>query len=791
MKSRLLVLCLALTLVCASAGLAANEPKVDSRFFGSTFAVSPDGTRIAYPVPSYDDFGSPVTQVWVSKLDGSDRKQVATMPDYWNISWYDKSHVAASQFDVNRIHILPIGKGKRRSLSLTDNFYWATISISPDGKWVAFNAIRKDVRKAGVFVLNTATGEVKKLSDDLVKSYVEWSPDSAKIVYGKGGYGNNYDLKVVDVATAVTTDLGVKGVGARWSPDGKWIAYTGNIVRGGSWYNGVPIDGAIVKTNLESKTSVTLTDDPVNIHDEKAGKWEVSGAISPQWSRDGNWIAYRRRHTVMKMPGYDHEMDEDQIWVMNSDGSGKRKVSDRWMPMAWAPDGKSLFLKDENGITRVMLDSEVKQTIATWSTPEIPAPKESDFKTIQSKHAVVEYAWVDPKWAKAILKIAETSRDIYANELHADMPDVVTVRIERVSGGRTNLWTDGESTMFLTIKSEADLAPPQESGVWNIYGISHELGHIAMYRRARMLGFPKGVAEGWAHYAGSAVTDEVYKKLGKNVWPVKYDYSEDGLKRLEKTASDPEALKDPVTKAAAAFYQAQQKYGLADVFASVNEALAGKPYGKDVMPLFIDALVKRSGDEKASQMFSEDLIVPKVEWKVASREINDQTTEGLIQEPDAGGITLKYDKDKSDGQRSTAGSGHAIMFKTPAGKWAVDGVSMFGSRYGEEIPPKDNFSIFILDGDFNVIKEVQEPYAKLERGDNKWYRFDFDPVSVPEGFYVCIYFDATYTKGFYMNYERKPKFHSKSALPWSFVYDVGDDGIFDWMIRAHLKRVGE
>ena len=345
--------------------------------------------------------------------------------------------------------------------------------------------------------------------------------------------------------------------------------------------------------------------------------------------------------------------------------------------------------------------------------------------------------------------------------------------------------------MFLTIKSEADLAPPQESGVWNIYGISHEMGHMAMYRRARLLGFPKGVPEGWAHYAGSAVTDEVYKRLGKSAWPAPYDYSQDGLKRLEKSVSDPEALKDPTSKAAAAFYQAHQKYGMPAVFASMNQATAGKPYGKDVMPLFVDALVKSSGDEKARQVFSEDLVVPKVEWRVASREINDLTTEGLIIEPDATGITLKYDKDKSDGQFSTAGSGHAIMFKTPPGKWSVDAVSLYGSRYGEDVPPKDNFSIFILDADFNLMKEIQEPYVRLEKGDNKWYNFDFAPVTVPEGFYVCIYFEPTYTKGFYMNYERKKKSHSKSALPWSFVNDIGDDGIFDWMLRAHLKKVSE
>jgi RNA polymerase sigma-70 factor (ECF subfamily) len=159
----------------------------------------------------------------------------------------------------------------------------------------------------------------------------------------------------------------------------------------------------------------------------------------------------------------------------------------------------------------------------------------------------------------------------------------------------------------------------------------------------------------------------------------------------------------------------------------------------------------------------------------------------MISDDDSTGVLLRYDNGKSDGKRSTSGSGHAVVFKRPAGDWAVDSVRMYGSRYGTDIPPKENFSIFICDQDFNVIKEIDEPYGKLETGDDKWYRFDFDPVKVPEAFYVCIYFNATYTKGFYMNFTNDvKKSHSTSALPWSFVYDVG--GTFDWMIRTHLTK---
>jgi hypothetical protein len=366
------------------------------------------------------------------------------------------------------------------------------------------------------------------------------------------------------------------------------------------------------------------------------------------------------------------------------------------------------------------------------------------------------------------------------------MPAVVGVTVSKDPSAQTSLWTDGESQIFLTLVSAGDLAPPQQSGCFQIYGICHELGHLAIYRRIKMLGLPAGVGEGWAHYAGSVVTDEVFKQRGKSLWPIPYDYSADGLPRLKAQAAEPEAFKDPTVKAAAAFYAAHQRCGAAKVFAAMNEATAGRPYGRDVMPRFLDALVKDTGDATCRTLFPEELTAPKVRWRVADREINDKAVEGLIADEDQAGVLLRYDDGKSDGQVSTAGAGHAVVFKRPPGAWALDAVEIYGSRYGADKPPDDNFSIFICDQDFNVITEIEEPYSRLERDDPKWYRFDFEPVKVPEGFYVCVYFNPTMYKGFYMNYDKRTsKVHSRAALPWSFVSDAQ----FDWMIRAHLRKL--
>jgi hypothetical protein len=133
---------------------------------------------------------------------------------------------------------------------------------------------------------------------------------------------------------------------------------------------------------------------------------------------------------------------------------------------------------------------------------------------------------------------------------------------------------------------------------------------------------------------------------------------------------------------------------------------------------------------------------------------------------------------------------HHVFFFDSAGNWAVDSVSFYGSRYGDPNQvPKDEFSIYICNKDFNIIKEIKEPYTKLDIEKERWHQFDFEPVKVSDGFYVCVYFAPTQYKGFYMHYDTNvKKSHSKKALPLTFVSDIKKDKQFDWMIRTHLRK---
>lgn len=782
---RSIVLMLVLTAAVCSFSWSA-----DLRFSACAFDVSPDGKRLAYPVLSYDSMADPQTECWICSLDGTGKKRLGVLDGYWDLKWLDSDRVAALHYDQKEVPIFSVSGGSEKKLSLVNDIMWKYSVVSPDGKRIVISTLSNRGENEGVFVLDTADGKLRKLTGDLVKSYPAWSPDSRKIAYGIGGYQKDYKLMVVDVESGEVEDLGINGIGAGWSPDGEWIAYSGDIVKGGSWYSGVPMDGSIVKTNLKTMETAVLTDKAVNIYTEEPMSWELSGTFSPVWSPDGKRIAYRRVRETYKDNSVDS--NEDQLWVMNADGSGKAKILSIYGVFAWSPDSKSILAKQDNAIVRVPLDAKTPVKVVGWKEASVPQPAEKDWKTVSGKGVEVKYFRVPEEYAAAIMKVAEAARGVCADTYGCDMPQKLEIILKKDPTVNTALWDDGESVICLTVENLRNLGPPGQSGYYNIYGICRSIGHLAMSRRVTDLGLDNMVVTGWADYSGSVLIDEVYKKLGSDVWPVPYDYSGEGMQRLGDRLTNPPLEHYGYADATTiVLYNADRKYGTDKIFEAMREAVegeSGKIPGKDAIPRFIEALVKVTGDESARSIFPPKAVSGGIKWNISERVINDKTVEGLKTEKDETGVLLRYDDGTSEGKRSIAGTGHAVVYKCPPGKWAADSVQFFGSRYGMPYPPKEDFYIYICDQGFNVIREVRESYYKLETGDARWYTFKFDPVAVPEGFYVCIAFNPTATKGFYMNYDESVgKSHSRTALPWTYFSDV--KGKYDWMIRVHLKKL--
>jgi Tol biopolymer transport system component len=172
-----------------------------------------------------------------------------------------------------------------------------------------------------------------------------------------------------------------------WSPDRRRIAFSAGDVRRTSIYAVTVADCALVRLgpriNLHvgaldwSSANVIAFDATApggteeGIYTMTAGGGDVRRVTDgqdhfPEWSPDGTRIAFARG-------GYAEATDDDpspayanrNIWVIGSDGSGLRQVTDgRWHGSAgWSPDGVRLVTDTEPGVVELGVDGSGRRVL--------------------------------------------------------------------------------------------------------------------------------------------------------------------------------------------------------------------------------------------------------------------------------------------------------------------------------------------------------------------------------------------------------------------------------------------
>ena len=134
----------------------------------------------------------------------------------------------------------------------------------------------------------------------------------------------------------------------------------------------------------------------------------------------------------------------------------------------------------------------------------------------------------------------------------------------------------------------------------------------------------------------------------------------------------------------------------------------------------------------------------------------------------AGKGELAHDDGKADAKRSTAGTGHAVLFVREDEDFAVTAVRVHGSRYGGQYDPAYALArVSLCDESMEPFAQAFEPYASWKVGAPDWIDVPIGPARVPERFYAVVEFFPTQTKGIYLSVDTDASGSSFAGEPGS------------------------
>jgi len=388
---------------------------------------------------------------------------------------------------------------------------------------------------------------------------------------------------------------------------------------------------------------------------------------------------------------------------------------------------------------------------------------------------------VGEPWAGAIARVTAAARAA-ADAWGYDVPETVHVQVTCGLDQKVRLYNGGQDRIYLSIRSAQDLRKPATTGIFHLYGLCHEVGHLAQYRPVKQHDWMTTVcAEGWAHWLGSRLVDAVHAKEGPSLWPDAYDYRSEGTARLEQQWKM-RRLTDTARGAMAwrNLHGLIGDGGIAALFKAWGQA---KVPPADPAPALgnMVQLVGR-GEAEVDTWWKQAAPVFVQARKGSAFEAKTVSPRDLTGRP----VTLKQDDGTPAGRSSLAGSGHAVRFQVADGEWYLCGVMVHGSRYGGSRPPEEDFHVWLCDADFRAVADFAFPYKAFERGQARWVPLPIrTPTLVPKEFIVCVGFNPTGSKGVYVSRDGSGGGKTLAGLPGKGAQSFGAG---DWLIRAVVDK---
>jgi hypothetical protein len=411
------------------------------------------------------------------------------------------------------------------------------------------------------------------------------------------------------------------------------------------------------------------------------------------------------------------------------------------------------------------------------SLVSILTPAPDGMKSCMHGRVKVEYNIPDKAYAKAVAKIVDFAA-CRARECGYDIPDQLLVIMELDPRQRQRLSTTGDVKINWELNSEQNLLAPSKSGTFHVYGLCHEVGHICQYRLIKERSWMTSSAqEGWATYYGYYILDLLFKKHGEKIWPDPHDYTDRGLanqlfemdKRPDKEQQGPYLWHEFVNivgeKGVVKVFKAINDAGIDRFNAAdeVGEVLKSQKNGAKLAAWWQKARKVMVNEPERSDFKVETIKKSKLSRKTELLTLDDGTVVG--------------------GGSSPGSSGAAVRFEVGSESKYLTEVQVYGRRYGKFT--KENFFIWLLDGEFKVIKSFPIPYSEFTPGKEFWAKFKTEPTRVPRDFFICVVFNAEARKGVYRYHDGSPSGASYMGVPGDNPrpYKRGD-----WLIRSVVQE---
>ena len=280
-----------------------------------SLSISPDEQKISY-ISTADDGRS---SVWVAPVSGGAARQIANDAGHNRKTiWHPDSKTVLYSSNIDGVYqVLAANIDGRKPVQLTfGDFNSFALDVSADGTRVLYGSTKEE---SDVWSVNVAGGDESALTSDLgCELWPDVSPDGKSVVFQAVRNLSQGDkisscailmrqLSSLDSASADgAVRLADDGALAKWSPDGKQIAFLRVVGRVQSLWTVNVMDGSKKQLATDGLPSIEYTLLP----------YLRVQASSFHWSPDSKSLVYCSDRS-----------GQQNLWVVAADGSGDLQLT--------------------------------------------------------------------------------------------------------------------------------------------------------------------------------------------------------------------------------------------------------------------------------------------------------------------------------------------------------------------------------------------------------------------------------------------------------------------------------